>query len=83
MMKATEQLKNEHEAVKLMMKILDAACGNLKAGNKPQVADFEDMIDFLKVFVDRCHHGKEEQILFPVGQGCVPLERHHDSICLI
>jgi hemerythrin-like domain-containing protein len=64
-MKATEQLKNEHEAVKLMMKILDAACGNLKAGNKPHIADFEDMIDFLKVFVDRCHHGKEEQILFP------------------
>ena len=64
-MKATEQLKNEHEAVKLMMKILDAACGNLKAGNKPKITDFEDMIDFLKVFVDRCHHGKEEQILFP------------------
>ena len=64
-MKATEQLKNEHEAVKLMMKILDAAGGKLKAGNKQKIADFEDMIDFLKVFVDRCHHGKEEQILFP------------------
>ena len=23
------------------------------------------MIDFLKIFADQCHHGKEEQILFP------------------
>lgn len=64
-MKATEQLKAEHEAVKLMMKILEAACDRVKAGNKPQIADFDDMIDFLKIFVDQCHHGKEEQILFP------------------
>ena len=64
-MKATEQLKTEHEAVKLMMKILDAACGKIKGGNKLQLADFDEILDFLKVFVDQCHHGKEEQILFP------------------
>lgn len=64
-MKATDTLKNEHEAVKLMMRILDAACSKIKAGQKIPPADVDDMIDFLKVFVDRCHHGKEEQILFP------------------
>ena len=64
-MKATEQLKAEHEAVKLMMKILEAACDRVKVGNTLQIADFDEMIDFLKIFVDQCHHGKEEQILFP------------------
>ena len=38
-MKATEQLKAEHEAVKLMMKILEAACDRLKEGHKPQIGD--------------------------------------------
>ena len=64
-MKATKQLKTEHEAVKLMLKILEAACDSLKAGKKLQISDFDDMIDFLKVFVDQCHHGKEELLLFP------------------
>lgn len=65
-MKATDTLENEHEAVKLMMRILDAACNNIKRENELQLADIEEMIDFLKVFVDQCHHGKEEQILFPM-----------------
>ena len=64
-MKATDALKKEHEAVRLMMKIMDAACVKINAQQKLQTADIDDMIDFLKVFVDRCHHGKEEQILFP------------------
>lgn len=64
-MKAIDALKKEHEAVRLMMKIMDAACVKINAQQKLQTADIYDMIDFLKVFVDRCHHGKEEQILFP------------------
>lgn len=64
-MKAVDTLKNEHEAVKLMMEIMDAACSNIKTGKKINNADIDDMIDFLEVFVDKCHHGKEEQILFP------------------
>lgn len=64
-MKAADTLKNEHEAVKLMMKIMDAACINIKTGKTIKHEDIDDMIDFLKVFVDQCHHGKEEQILFP------------------
>lgn len=27
--------------------------------------DIEDIIEFLKVFADKCHHGKEEDFLFP------------------
>ena len=64
-MKATDTLKHEHEAVKLMMKILEASCLKIVDGEKIPPADVDDMIDFLQVFVDRCHHGKEEQILFP------------------
>lgn len=29
-------------------------------------ADLERLMTFLRVFVDLCHHGKEEEVLFPV-----------------
>ena len=59
-MKATQQLIDEHRAVKLMLKILDHVLA--KAEIDPQ--DVEQIIGFLKGFVDRCHHGKEKELLF-------------------
>ena len=64
-MKATDVLRNEHEAVRLMLEIMGSAATGISAENKIRTADIDDMIDFLKVFVDKCHHGKEEHILFP------------------
>ena len=61
-MKLTEQLKAEHEGVKLMLRILDKVC------NKPDEINqehFVKMLEFLKVFVDKCHHSKEEDLLLP------------------
>jgi hemerythrin-like domain-containing protein len=64
-MKATGALKHEHEAIKLMLQIMEAACVQIETEKKVHVADVDEMIDFLKVFADQCHHGKEENILFP------------------
>jgi hemerythrin-like domain-containing protein len=64
-MKATDTLRNEHEAVRLMLEIMDSAAAGISAENKIRTADIDDIIDFLKIFVDKCHHGKEEHILFP------------------
>jgi len=65
MMKATQQLKDEHEGVLLMLRILDEVSRQLKSGGLIRNEHFEDILDFLKVFVDKCHHGKEEELLFP------------------
>ena len=82
-MKATKTLKHEHEAVKLMMKIMDAACEKMNARQQLDTQDMDDMIDFLKVFVDQCHHGKEEQILFPRLEAAgVPKEGAQSALCL-
>ncbi|KKS12786.1 hemerythrin [Candidatus Daviesbacteria bacterium RIFOXYD1_FULL_41_10] len=64
-MTATGQLKEEHKAVKEALQILHVFAQNLKAGKKVDKADFEKLLEFLKVFVDKCHHGKEENLLFP------------------
>ncbi len=64
-MKATDELKHEHDAILLMLEIMDRAAARLEAGQDVPVADLEAMVDFLKTFADGCHHAKEEGYLFP------------------
>ncbi|MEN6390518.1 MAG: hemerythrin domain-containing protein [Syntrophomonas sp.] len=64
-MKATGQLIQEHQAVLLMLQIMEAICSDLDQGVQPNTDELDSVIDFLKGFVDKCHHGKEEDILFP------------------
>lgn len=64
-MKATQQLKDEHEGIKLMLRIMEKISKAIEQGEEPNVAHYERIIDFLKGFADKCHHGKEEDVLFP------------------
>lgn len=62
---ATQQLKKEHEAVLLMLRIAGEIIRPLSAQGGLSREHFGDILDFFKVFVDKCHHGKEEELLFP------------------
>lgn len=64
-MKATQELRNEHKGIKLMLSILEKVCDRGKALNQEHM---ERILDFFTVFVDKCHHGKEEDFLFPALQ---------------
>lgn len=64
-MKPTEQLKEEHKAIKLMLKVLEAMCRRLENKENIPKEHFEKVLEFIKVFADKCHHGKEEDLLFP------------------
>ncbi len=64
-MKATQQLKDEHEGIKIMLKIMEVISGNLEKDRNLNIDHFEKIIDFIKGFADKCHHGKEEEIFFP------------------
>lgn len=64
-MKATQQLKDEHEGIKLMLKIMEKISIDLEMSKELDVVLYEKIIDFIKGFADKCHHGKEEDILFP------------------
>ncbi len=74
-MKATEQLKAEHEGIRLMLSILERVCERLESGQKVEPGHLDGMLEFFKVFVDTCHHGKEEDFLFPAMEAAgVPKE---------
>jgi hemerythrin-like domain-containing protein len=65
-MKAIDDLLAEHDAVRLTLKILSKATQGIDAADAVPNADhLEQLFDFFRVFVDRCHHGKEEELLFP------------------
>ncbi len=64
-MGATEDLKEEHRAVERMLAVLEAAAQRLEEGQTVRPGLFEEAVDFVRNFVDRCHHGKEEEHLFP------------------
>lgn len=58
-------LKEEHQGVKTMLRIIEAASKRYGGGHEVDTRDFDAILEFLTVFVDRCHHGKEEDFLFP------------------
>jgi len=64
-MKAIRELKDEHGGVKVMLAILGKVCDRLEAGQRVDPKHLEEILEFLKVFVDKCHHAKEEDHLFP------------------
>ncbi|HEX7484874.1 MAG TPA: hemerythrin domain-containing protein [Vicinamibacterales bacterium] len=64
-MRPTQELIAEHDAVLVALQILEEVETALTAGDVQAADDLGQLLDFLRVFVDRCHHGKEEDVLFP------------------
>ncbi len=64
-MTATEQLRHEHEAIILVLSILDKFLHRIGDGQEVNREHFGQVLEFIQVFADKCHHGKEEQFLFP------------------
>jgi hemerythrin-like domain-containing protein len=65
-MTPTQDLKYEHEIVKHALKILGNLGDKVEAGDKPNTEHLTKILEFITEFVDKCHHGKEEDLLFPV-----------------
>jgi hemerythrin-like domain-containing protein len=62
---ASEDLINEHEGILFGLKILEAMVNLLIDKKKIESSDLSEMVNFFKLFADKCHHGKEEGFLFP------------------
>ena len=64
-MEATQELTTEHGAVLVGLKLLDKITAAIEEKDERALEDLERLLDFFKGFVDECHHGKEEDVLFP------------------
>ena len=65
-MKGTLDLKQEHGKIKLILRILEKICKRLDSGEAIEPEHLDMAIAFIQGFADKCHHGKEEDVLFPI-----------------
>ena len=64
MEKATEDLRKEHEAILFVLRILDKMMLQNAVNKEVLLRYYDEVVYFLKIFADKCHHGKEENYLF-------------------
>jgi hemerythrin-like domain-containing protein len=74
-MKTVEILQDEHNGVLFVLEQLEQAVAGAERGARVPKDIFGDVQEFFAIFVDQCHHGKEEAELFPrlVGEPAVEL----------
>jgi hemerythrin-like domain-containing protein len=88
-MMPTDELMAEHRVIERMLGIVSNACDRLEKGEEVDQELFAGAADFFRNFADRCHHGKEEKLLFEkmqergmsgeVGPIAVMLREHDDG----
>jgi hemerythrin-like domain-containing protein len=61
----TKELKEEHNGIKVMLLVLENISGRLETGKSVDAGHLDMIADFVQIYVDKCHHGKEELMLFP------------------
>ena len=79
---STESLRKDHELIEKVVKSMEVTLQLLNQGKKIPESILMPVIDFSKNFTDVCHHGKEEESLFPaLEQSGMP--RHMGPIAVM
>ncbi len=60
-----EDLRDEHGGIFVMLNVMEKVAKRLKNRQEVKKEHLEKIVEFLSNFADKCHHGKEEGILFP------------------
>jgi hemerythrin-like domain-containing protein len=79
---ATSRLREEHQ---LILRVADAMQALLADAAGPDGLDFDtiaDCVTFIRLFADACHHGKEEDLLFPELEAA-GMPRHQGPIAVM
>jgi hemerythrin-like domain-containing protein len=64
-MPALDILMNEHRVIEQVLDCLDEMAERARKEGRVDAASARDAVEFFRNFADRCHHGKEEDRLFP------------------
>jgi len=63
-MKFIGPLMWEHRLIEEMLKKVEEEVGNMEKKNRFNPLYIDQVVDFIRTYADRTHHGKEEDILF-------------------
>lgn len=74
-MRPTETLMHEHQIILLAIGAADREVGHIEATGQIHADRVAQMLDLFPNFADRCHHAKEERLLFVrMGERGLPVE---------
>lgn len=90
---ASGVLREEHQRILQVVQVLESRLDDFTLGRAPDFDALEDCVTFFRLFADACHHGKEEELLFPelenaglpgnAGPIAVMLEEHRYGRALV
>lgn len=63
-MLAVGLLMKEHRVIERMIKLMKEELQNIEERKEADVIFIDKTLDFIRSYADKCHHGKEEDILF-------------------
>ena len=69
-------LMKEHRLIERMIALMERELVRLNEGEQLDYEFIDAAVDFIRTYADRCHHGKEEDILFR-GLAEKPLSGEH------
>ncbi|MEX2431160.1 MAG: hemerythrin domain-containing protein [Dehalococcoidia bacterium] len=69
-----EILEQEHRVIEMVVAAASGMADAVEAGQAVDAGALRDVVDFMRNFADKCHHGKEEDLLFPalMDKGVLP-----------
>lgn len=65
-MRPTEILSAEHRVIEQVLDCLEVLAARARAERRLDTVRAGQVLEVLRTFADRCHHGKEEERLFPM-----------------
>jgi len=63
-MTPTEILKHEHQVILMVLGAAEREADSIASTGKVDADRVVKMLDFIRTFADKCHHAKEEDLLF-------------------
>jgi hemerythrin-like domain-containing protein len=76
-MTPTQVMEAEHRLIETVVKALGRVAAAIEKGQRADVAMLATAVEFLRLYADKLHHGKEETLFFPMlakrgvpPQGC-------------
>ncbi len=63
-MQARGPLMIEHRLIERMLRVIEKALVKIESEHEVDPVFVDTAVDFIRVYADRTHHGKEEEILF-------------------
>ncbi|HOX29736.1 MAG TPA: hemerythrin domain-containing protein [Candidatus Paceibacterota bacterium] len=65
-MRPIAELIQDHGPAKMALRVLEKICEKIDNGEEVNKEEADQVVYFIREFVDKCHHGKEEGQLFAV-----------------